>query len=514
MREKLLMIVVYAFFASGIIGFSACNFLNENRFSPKYQSRVSQVGSPPKNFPSFSDRYAPPDWWIEKNRNNPKKYPIFELKQDYPRIPAIESWEWGKKEYEMIFDVSKPYAERKKTAKRYITEVLKYAYKGNIENDWNVKKNNTRRWFHAPWLHVNYRDKSGEERNSGTREFLHGLTAERCSCRAELDSPDLGESCPPSPVNFQDSEEKLCPDTSPVQNWGVAFFNEKGAQTIGQVWDEMTVHERDSSKYPDLQKIGKMDFPDGTVIIKLLFTNATDTEAPNLAGSRLKWNADTNRYKYRNSKDNSFFNEQNCLQNDESFRKCFPELRLLQIDVAVRDHRANKTTGWLFGTFVYNKNAKNIFDESRDAKSDWEKVEPVGLMFGNDPDVDFTQPPENLRENFIFTNLKQHLGCGGRLNGPVDNPRQSCLTCHAGAEILPAYKKIETTSNPCNDKFFNKYFRNVQSGKPIMRDGISLNYSLQLQTGIVRYCVANPQNCSGKDGNERFGFLRGITRDG
>ncbi|MCD9189106.1 MAG: hypothetical protein LUM44_22000 [Pyrinomonadaceae bacterium] len=513
MRRKLLTITLYALFVSAVLCLSACNFLSENQSSPKYQSNVLKIGSPPKLFPSFSDKYAPPDWWRRENRNDPKKFPIFELKQDYPRIPVSESQEWQKKEFAMIFDVSKPYAERKKIAKRYIVEVLKYAYKGNIENDWNVKTNKVRDWFHAPWLHVNYREKTGAERNSGSREFLHGLTAERCSCRAELDSPDPGEMCPSSPANFQDSEEKLCPDTSPVQNWGVAFYNAKGAMTIAKVWEEMTVHERDSSKYPDLEKIGKMDFPDGTVVIKLLFTNASDTEAPNLAGSRLIWNADTNRYKYRNSKDNSFFNEQNCLKNDENFKKCFPGLRLLQMDVAVRDHRADRTTGWVFGTFIYNKNAKSVFDERTDAKSDWEKVEPVGLMFGNDPGVNFDQPSEKLRENFIFTDLKQHLGCGGRLNGPVDNPRQSCLACHAGSEILPVYKKIETTKDPCNERFFNSYFRNVKSGEPITPEGVSLNYSLQLQAGIVRYCIANPGNCAGKGGSEKFGFSHEVERD-
>jgi len=515
MKIKFLKVILYLVFVLALVSFTNCRkqTSNQNSSAPKTVSGFQTLSK--KEFPDFRDEYAPPDWWKRENQKNPVKYPIFKLRQDYPSHEIREPLqEWQKSEFEAIFDTSKPYEERKKLGKRYIVEVLKYAYRGNIENDWVAEKNNIRRWFHAPWLHVNYREKDGKfiNRNSGAREFMRGLTAERCSCRAELDSPAIGETCPSAPAIFQDSEEKLCPDTSPVQNWGVAFFNEKGALTIGKVWEEMTVHERDPSKYPDLEKIGKTDFPDGTVIIKLLFTNATDTEAPNLAGSRLKWNADTNRYKHRAAK-NSFFSPENCLKSEENFKKCFPELRLLQMDVAVRDRRADETTGWVFGTFIYNKAAKNVFDETRKITSDWEKVEPVGLMFGNDPKVGIGQPPAKLQENFIFTKLKQHLGCGGRLNGPVDNPSQSCLACHAGAEISPKYKKISTIKSPCNAESFASYFQNVKSGEAITPEGISLNYSLQLQHGIVRYCVSNPQNCFGNGKNEKFGFSHEINRN-
>lgn len=517
MKIKFLKVVLFLISVAFGVSFTKC--------APKIDQNTSQTNtksdyrtvSSKKEFPGFYEKYAPPDWWKRENRKNPQKFPVFKLSQNYPLREIREPLQaWQKDEFGTIFDTAKSYEKRKLLANKYIVEVLKYAYRGNIENDWIVEKNSIRHWFHAPWMHVNYREKkdgSFENRNSGAREFLRGLTAERCSCRAELDSPTVGKTCPSSPAGFEDSEEKLCPDTSPIQNWGVAFFNEKAALTIGKVWEEMTVHERDISKYPDLEKIGKNDFPDGSVIIKLLFTSATDTDAPILAGSRLKWNADTNRYKYRATKGDAFFSEQNCLKSDENFKKCFPEVRLLQIDIAVRDHRADKTTGWVFGTFIYNKDGKNVFDAKSKPNSDWEKVEPIGLMFGNDPNVGFGQPPSNLRENFTFTKLEQHLGCGGRLNGPVDNPSQSCLACHAGAEISPKYRKIATIKNPCSLQSFEKYFKNVKSGESLTLEGISLRYSLQLQAGIIRYCIANKQNCAGNGKNEKFGFSHEIERN-
>ncbi|HQU83841.1 MAG TPA: hypothetical protein PKY59_11975 [Pyrinomonadaceae bacterium] len=516
MKIKFLKVVLYLVSVVSVLGLISCSsVLQTSNTSPtKPVSGFNQSASK-KEFPGFHEKYAPPDWWKNENQKNPTRFPIFKLRQDYPTHEIREPLQiWQKPEFDAVFDLKKPYEDRKKIAERYIVEVLKYAYRGNVENDWIAEKNKIRRWFHAPWLHINYREKDGkiEERNSGSREFVRGLTAERCSCRAELDSPEIGETCLPAPEDFKDSEEKLCSDASPVQNWGVAFFNEKAALTIGKVWEEMTVHERDSSKYPNLEEIGKMDFTDGSVVIKLLFTSATDTDAPILAGSRLKWNADTNRYKHRAANGDSFFSEENCRKSDENFKKCFPELRLLQIDIAVRDTRAKHTTGWVFGTFIYNKDAKSVLDGKIKPKSDWEKVEPVGLMFGNDPEVKFGQSSANLKENFIFTKLKQHLGCGGRLNGPVDNPSQSCLACHAGAEISPKYTKIATIKNPCTNDSFGLYFKNVRSGKPITPEGISLRYSLQLQAGIIRYCIANNQNCVGNGINTKFGFSHEIER--
>ena len=49
-------------------------------------------------------------------------------------------------------------------------------------------------------------------------------------------------------------------------------------------------------------------------------------------------------------------------------------MRLLQVDVAVRDARATKT-GWVFATFVY--------DKTMTAPTPWAKLRPVGLMWGD-----------------------------------------------------------------------------------------------------------------------------------
>src|SRR5207249_10252778 len=92
-------------------------------------------------------------------------------------------------------------------------------------------------------------------------------------------------------------------------------------------------------------------------------------------------------------------------------------LRLLQVDVAVRDPRVNGTTGWVFGTFIY--------DGRVSADNPYQKLRPVGLMWGNDPSlgpVAYQQGvrPQQTRLNQQAQPIMRHLGWLSRLNGPVD----------------------------------------------------------------------------------------------
>jgi hypothetical protein len=84
--------------------------------------------------------------------------------------------------------------------------------------------------------------------------------------------------------------------------------------------------------------------------------------------------------------------------------------------------------------------------------------------------------------------IVQHLGYNGRLNGPVDNPRSSCLSCHSTAQI-PSDLSQPTTSGipPANASLatLRRYFRNIKSGTPFTPGQLSLDYSLQLQNGIA-----------------------------
>jgi hypothetical protein len=238
--------------------------------------------------------------------------------------------------------------------------------------------------------------------------------------------------------------------TAEHDNWAVGFYNARGGYTIGQVWKDPA--------HPDPRK-GKM--PSNVVACKLLFTTAPLSEAPFLDGT-LEWEGDINR------------------SNGTGAR---PKLHLLQLDVAVKDSRANSTTGWVFGTFQYEKAASS-------SPNWWEHMVPVGLIWGSDlTNVLAKKPPA---QQWINTDRGQklHIGFRGLLNGPIDNPNASCTACHGFAQTnrvnapVPSIPNIPAAS--ASDTTIKRYFTNIGAGKPLSPDYYSVDYSLQVQMGISR----------------------------
>ena len=260
------------------------------------------------------------------------------------------------------------------------------------------------------------------------REFIHGMTHERVSRPKEL-----------APTQ-----------TDPAQNWAVGMYNPRGGFVVGQVWQN-----RDN---PDPTKA---EFPEGTVAFKLLFTSASVQQVPFLKGS-LEWQADINRTAGTTPP---------------------PTLRLLQIDVAVRDSRADDTTGWVFGTFIYDGDAPG--------DTVWKRMVPVGAMWGNDPErLDDDGPLQETAINPAAQPLVQHLGYKGRLNGPVDNPGSSCLSCHSTAEIPTDLSRPNVPGvppAPATPTVLAQYFRNIKAHTPFTDGEFALDYSLQLQNGIANW---------------------------
>ncbi len=121
---------------------------------------------------------------------------------------------------------------------------------------------------------------------------------------------------------------------------------------------------------------------------------------------------------------------------------------LMQFDIIVKDTVSSPKTGWVFTTLVYDTSA------SGDA---WDKMVPLGVMWGNDPGV----TSNALQETWINPNAPKYstqtLGWGGRLSGPNDGarndiqvgkkvmlnePDSSCMSCHGPAEWQPQQHKM------------------------------------------------------------------------
>jgi len=302
-------------------------------------------------------------------------------------------------------------------AAEYLAAVYAYALAGNREVDWQGDQNTTRKWYHVPWLHP----------GANGREFVHGLTRERSSRPGELHPQQ----------------------TSTFRNYAVGLYNPAGGFVIGRVWRD---HEN-----PDPSA---SQFPDGTVTVKLLFTTATVAQVPYLANS-FEWDGHVSLV--------------------GSDARAIRKVRLLQIDVAVRDSRANATSGWVFGTFAYDGTALGA--------TPWDRMRPVGLMWGNDPTV---MPgsgtiAESVILNPVIGGANLRLGWGGRLNGPVDNPASSCLSCHATAQF-PHVGAFLPSGSDANR--LQRWFRNLPPGVPFDAGQTPLDYSLQLASGIRNYFAA------------------------
>jgi hypothetical protein len=318
---------------------------------------------------------------------------------------------------------------------RYLGLVRSYIY--STMPKWNPGGKDAK-WFHVPWMTV----------GRHPREFTHGLTEERPLTKATMidGKPELG----------------LKPNAT-VRNFAIGYYNNIGAYTLRRVFYAATPEEGASAS----------QFPEGTVVAKILFSNMMPENFV--------------------SPDDYPFDEATpkwTIRVDMGATGIKPmDVRLLQMDVAIRDSRAG-ATGWIFGTFAYDK---------RVAGSDgWAKMVPVGLMWGDDPDAggDQTRIVESVISEGSPGYAKNHLGWARRLNGPVDNPASSCLSCHSTSEF-PVGSDLFAPSS-CTDKqkaaaWFrdlrgSQPFGHVDTGQCVLQtppDGTrALDYSLQVTTAL------------------------------
>lgn len=338
------------------------------------------------------------------------------------RTEAMTGWTGPEFKLRQDYPTTVPPAERypwkafapKTQPLEYIKAALAYALEGNVAVDWQVERNTTRNWYHVPWMHTT---------NAG-REFVHGLTRERTTR-----SHQLGPQ-----------------QTSPFQTWAVGMYNLAGGYVIGQVWADH-----------DAPDASKAKFPDGAMSVKLLFSTATDAEVPYMHDA-FSWQA-------------------HITPDPNKSARSIQTVRLVQIDVAIRDTRLDTTTGWMFGTFAYDGNAAGA--------TPWDRMVPVGAMWGNDPTLTKTTfaSGRRVKQSVINTTIQtpQHLGYLGRLNGPLDNKASSCLSCHSTAETPPG-DAVPTARRPVMD-----WFRNIKAAKPFDTGRTSLDYSLQLALSIERF---------------------------
>jgi hypothetical protein len=168
------------------------------------------------------------------------------------------------------------------------------------------------------------------------------------------------------------------------------------------------------------------------------------------------------------------------------------------MDIIVKDSKTAPKTGWVYSTFVYDLAAKGNL---------WDKMVPLGAMWGNDPGVKspIKPPYPKLYETVINLNAPQYsrqtLGWGGRLSGPndgaiaqsaIDNstgktytnlPLSSCMSCHSPAQynfnsfLLPGPSFSDTVYTPGSAKW-NLWFRDDYGNVPFDSGQIAMDYDM------------------------------------
>ncbi|OWJ91535.1 hypothetical protein B6S59_23425 [Pseudomonas sp. A46] len=278
------------------------------------------------------------------------------------------------------------------------------------------------------------------------REGIHGMTKE-----AQIQSRQLAST-----------------QVATGQTYAVGIYNDIGAYTIGQVWKD--------PQNPDPSYTSKPNsFANGTVVCKALFADIDRSTVPFLVNPVLWTGYITETF--------------------QSANRTVRDVALIQMDIAVRDTRISDT-GWIFGTFQYNG--------EKTGKPGWDNLVPVGIMWGNDPEVtsnDFTnpQPTETrinpaLKQTAINANTEElpptHLGWNGRLNGPVDNPNSACMSCHMTAEspqLAIMNPLFQADPPPVGSPEWMKWFQNIPAGQPFTPGTRSTDYSLQMSGGLVNF---------------------------
>jgi hypothetical protein len=222
------------------------------------------------------------------------------------------------------------------------------------------------------------------------------------------------------------------------------------------------------------------DFAEGAVIAKILFTTADEDDVPEVAGA-YTWSA--------NIYDSPSCTKLGCPRG-------IHPVRLFQMDVAVKDSRAPKTA-WVFGTFVY--------DRTVNAPTVWEKMVPLGLMWGNDPSLTAADSAGKPQESVLFkVGAYEHLGCHGRLSGPLDNPASSCMSCHMAAQY-PGANPIPSRSAPCDDPVNASHWQNL-TGRQVFappaagEQAWALDYSMEMASSVQNYMLSHKDEQLSPDG--------------
>ena len=429
----------------------------------------------PQNFSGFPDFGYMVS--LEEYVQNYADHPVFKLKADFPaEMPADSNLPEALK-IDFVGDWEK-----------YLLSVRDYCFDGNIPT-WNPHENEERGWYHIPWLHPT----SDVFPPNGGTEGFHGLIKE----------------APVGPYQLASTQ------TGSYQVYAITLVNEYAGYTMGKMWA--------NPKSPDPRTTDHRyggGFPIGTVFCKLLFVDAPS------GGDKIPF------------LDNPIEWQGYITEDWNSPTRSVRSVRLLQMDIMVRDPRADDTIGWVLGTFAYNGelNARNCKGREDDMACRFQNLVPLGLAWGDDPEVTdntintypytSTKTNPNIKESIINRSPDlppQHLGWGGRLNGPADLNTSSCVSCHTASEY-PAVAALVPPGATVTQGFappptggtpdWMKYFQNIPAATSSSPQAFSTDFSLQVAISLQNFATAASRQEAGYWAVEYGAQAAGVNRAG
>lgn len=386
----------------------------------------------------------------------------FMLSRNYPAMPPPKPAATWNKALDGPFPTSK-------TVEPYMMALRDYPYKALVPVDWRANKIKTGPrgrggWYQEPWM---------------------GHAYETCQMGDRMAVPWPGRDYIRGTYFGTPLDAGTMPDqTCSYNNYEIVFYNDVAGYFIGRMW-----------KGGRLQP-SNYQFPEGTVITKLVFTTAPNTGV--LANSP-QWQI------YVTPPCQST----PCTPSPTTSCPCNPQpcpakpelttVSLIQMDIVLKDTAHAPQTGWVFSTYVYNPD----FNPSGPTNpyGGYDHMMPLGLMWGNDPGV---LPPAALKETVINGNpqmpswFTNNLGWGKRLSGPIDGAKGTgaCLSCHSSSEYtlnpkqpLETFQRMIPPPDTPDDKK-GPWFRNLAGNQPWsgMKGGWKgLDYSFVMLGAITHY---------------------------
>lgn len=296
--------------------------------------------------------------------------------------------------------------------------------------------------------------------------------------------------------------------TVDIRNHAAIYYNDTAGYTLHKVWQKCD--NKTKSCVPSVEH-NEAQFQEGAIVVKAAGVTATPEQWPVLKGAA-KWQV------YRRP-----FNLNGTI-NDAKPK--VTDLRVGIFDIIIKDSVASPQTGWVFSTLVYDHNAPG--------DSVWDRMVPLGAMWGNDPDVNSAKHPnQELMETYINPNApawtKVTLGYGGRLSGPFDIAvkynedvngtkvaslrSSSCMSCHGTSGYISGDYHMSTFLYPAKDyktspwkmytpgsSEWNEWFQNRAGDVAQKKGAIGLDYSTFLDAVLINYTAENmPKNKINKD---------------